>query len=107
MSNLILFLITSFGLTEIVINSDMGEIIRKWLKPIPLVGRAADKRCYLCLGFHAGWFLSPILWPICESWWYAPFLSFLGSLAASAACPIIGTLKSWIEFEYQVSQLRK
>jgi hypothetical protein len=60
MSEIILFLISAFGLSMIVIDSSLFEPVRNFLKGI-MVAKAYELfECYLCFGVWAGWMIAPV-----------------------------------------------
>lgn len=54
---LLLFILAAYGLTQILVYSDMP--ILKWLRPAKdsLRGYGKVFHCPMCMGFHVGWFL--------------------------------------------------
>jgi len=54
---LLFFVLAAYGLTQILVYSDMP--ILKWLRPSKdsLRGYGKVFHCPMCMGFHVGWFL--------------------------------------------------
>ena len=54
---LLFFVLAAYGLTQILVYSDMP--ILKWLRPAKdsLRGYGKVFHCPMCMGFHVGWFL--------------------------------------------------
>src|SRR6516165_10363152 len=107
MSYLFLFIISSYGLTAIVIDSEIGESIIRILQPIPFVGKAAAKRCYMCMGFWSGVMCSSLVYPIYGKWYELPFITVFAGFAASGMCPLIAGFKAWFDTEELLKQFRK
>ncbi len=101
MSNLILFILSSYGLSSILIDSEIGKSIRPIFNYIPLIGKAVNKECFQCVGLWSGLACSPILW------WNHWFPLSLGcGLAASAISPVLATACKWFHDEYMLNQLK-
>lgn len=84
---LLLFILAAYGLTQILVYSDMP--ILKWLRPAKdsLRGYGKVFHCPMCMGFHVGWFLM-LLSPFTDLFSFDVGLSnfiLLGSLSSATS----------------------
>jgi len=109
MTQLVLWMIMAYGLSNIIVYGSIfsgpREFIRVWAEtPLPMVqpiGRFLKgmTSCMMCFGFHCGWFLSFLVYsPVHEllgvSSWYSWFFdAFLSSGAVWA----INSIIEWFE----------
>jgi len=94
MTQLLLWIIIAYGLSNIVVYGSIFNTPRKFISemaeiPLPFIGSFFEfirdmTSCMMCFGFHCGWFLSLIVFsPVHEilgltqtfSWFFDAFLS--------------------------------
>jgi uncharacterized membrane protein len=109
MEQLLVWMITAYGLSNIVVygsifNGPRNKINKLSINPkVPLQGFFifVDKmiKCMMCFGFHTGWFLSIILYsPLHEIFGMSPLISwFFDSMFASGAVWGINAIIEWFE----------
>ena len=108
MTQLVLWMIMAYGLSNIVVYGSIfngpREIIRKWSEGQFLMSKVGTfikemTSCMMCFGFHCGWFLSLAVYsPVHEllglsqygSWFFDAFLS-------SGAVWAINSIIEWFE----------
>lgn len=98
----ILYILSTIGLTNILVHGSIFNIIQ--VQDKSLRDWAKDKmgesfrvfECYECTGFWAGMICGLIVFP--SSWWYLPLYGFAGSVIAQTYIDIIDLLRSKISF---------
>ena len=108
MTQLLLWMIMAYGLSNIVVYGSIfnspRELIRKWSEsklPFNSFGMFIKNMtsCMMCFGFHCGWFLSLLVYsPVHElllvSSWYSWFFD---AFLASGSVWIINSIIEWFE----------
>lgn len=109
MTQLVLWMIMAYGLSNIVVYGSIFSGPRKWIAdmadhfytPLANVGKFLQgmTSCMMCFGFHCGWFLaftvySPVHEMLTVPTWYSWFFD---ACLASGAVWAINSIIEWFE----------
>ena len=108
MTQLILWMIIAYGLSNIVVYGSIfnrpRKVINDWAQselPLNSFGKFLKDMtsCMMCFGFHCGWFLSFLVYsPVYEILGLTPYASwFFDAFLSSGSVWIINSIIEWFE----------
>lgn len=108
MTQLLLWMILAYGLSNIVVYGSIfngpRQAIKQWSETDSLFQPFGEfvrdmTNCMMCFGFHAGWFLSLFAFsPVSEVLGVTPYVSwFFDSFLSSGSVWIINSIVEWFE----------
>ena len=108
MTQLLLWMIMAYGLSNIVVYGSIfngpREFIRKWAENGLFLKSTAQfikdmTSCMMCFGFHCGWFLSFLVYsPVHEIFGLPQYSSwFFDAFVASGSVWVINSIIEWFE----------
>lgn len=102
MISLIFFILSTIGLTNILVHGRIFDIIkikglslREWVYTVGWLKSLLE--CYECTGFWAGMICGLLL--VSQAWWMVLICGFAGSVIAQTYTDLIYLLRSKVEFE--------
>lgn len=104
MFDIILWVFGSIGMTNIIVESDIGRAFKDLIKPYIWTFLMKGLNCYQCTGFWAGMFTTTLMYVFNEWDWHKLPLIFLGGCATSFFATFCAFYQTYLEANSLISE---